>query len=217
MLYINIDMLNNIISFIYGIIINIVDDIYDMNILQNYKLFFEGILLIITIYIIFFTKRLGLVLTILFTIGFFPANYFIPHTINDRMWKVTIALSFIGLLYHFDEIKTNLQNYTKKDYNDILYLILPILVICAIFWLVADKICPDNKDKSLELSNFKLYDRLFQVVVLLLLIKYLPSIIRKKGFKQSYIDAILYGFYGWLGAEVCSFFIILFLRIKKML
>ena len=48
--------MNGVLSFIYGVLVKIVDDIYDNNFLLKYKYFFVTTLLLLTAYIIFFTN-----------------------------------------------------------------------------------------------------------------------------------------------------------------
>ena len=52
--------MNVLLSFIYGFLVKIVDDIYDNNFMLDFKYLFVTILLLLTAYIIFFTKELGM-------------------------------------------------------------------------------------------------------------------------------------------------------------
>ncbi len=70
--------MNALLSFIYGVLVKIVDDIYDNNILLKYKYLFVSALLLLTAYIIFFTKDLY-ILWAPALVGCVPMNTYSPH------------------------------------------------------------------------------------------------------------------------------------------
>ena len=72
---------NNYITILYGILVNFVDDMNDYNTAPHLKLGLEIILAILTIYILYFTKKLGFVTSVLFSFGGLLYIMFASHVL----------------------------------------------------------------------------------------------------------------------------------------
>ena len=92
--------MNALLSFIYGLLVKIVDDIYDNNLITDFKYLFVIIFLLLTTYIIFLTKELGMCLAAgLIANGFMGMFHF--YRIDIFPWKMSVLLGLIGFIYHF--------------------------------------------------------------------------------------------------------------------
>ena len=84
--------MNALISFIYGALVKIVDDIYDNNILLKYKYVFVTALLLLTTYIVFFTKDLYILWIIALGIMGSSVGLFHAPLIDILPWKLSLGL-----------------------------------------------------------------------------------------------------------------------------
>ena len=82
--------MNALLSFIYGVLVKIVDDIYDNNILLKYKYLFVSALLLLTAYIIFFTKDLY-ILWAPALVGLGIIGLFHPPLIDILPWRIYLS------------------------------------------------------------------------------------------------------------------------------
>ena len=95
--------MNALLSFIYGFLVKIVDDIYDNDFMLKFKNLFVIILLLLTAYIIFFTKELGISwILILISLGIL--GIFHSPLIDILPWKLSVVLGFIGFIYYFSNM-----------------------------------------------------------------------------------------------------------------
>ena len=75
-------MKSNIISFIFGLLVKIVDDINDYNVYKKVKVPFEAILVLLTIYILFIDKQLSPIASSIFFLGGIIGFLFAPHIVD---------------------------------------------------------------------------------------------------------------------------------------
>ena len=202
-------MFHNIISFIYGFIMNILDDIYDMSIFQNYKLLFECIFLIISVYILFLRDDIGLILTLVCVIGSIVGILFANHVVNDPAWVISMILGVIGIFYHFDLIKKNMNEISKLNYKKILKFLIPSLTFVIALCLIEDKLVPEN------LSKRKIIDRIIQIILFVILIINISKLDKYLEHNNFLKKIILYSSYGWLGYVISSLLMMLYLISKK--
>ena len=198
-------------AFLYGSLIKIVDDLIDFgskssDLIINLRYIFQTILVIITIYILFFNKNLGIYLALLFILGGIIGTLFAPNIIKDRIWIILISLAIIKLIIDIHKIIDYIKNITKNNIYDIIILLAPLIIICTVFALVEDKLIPE------EFSNKKILSRSFQIIVIILFIKYYKNIMEIANIKGDY-TFIPYVIYPHLGYFMTSVIILLSIKL----
>jgi len=197
-------MNNKIIALLYGILVDIVDDINDSNVGVKYKGFLETALILLTIYILFFNRDLGISASFIFTFGGIMGLLFAPHIVDANIWKITI---FLGVLAFFSYIREILHFINKKDIENFKIIIIPVAILATILSLIEDKFIPE------EVSMLKLYDRIFQVVIITLFINYADTLTKKMSLSEKQKNGLQWAAWGWLGytgASVVSLLYFLF-------
>ena len=180
---------NNYIAFLYGVLVNFVDDINDYNTAPNLKLGLEIILAILTIYILYFTNKLGFVTSVLFSFGGLLYVSFASHVLGPFIFRLVASLAIPPMLYH---ISQNMQYVQDNLY--FLGLLGSSSVIAGILILLEDKMVPE------EFSHRKIVERCFQLLLAMLI----PMYIDKLGLTENQTDAISWVAYGWAGYTVAN-------------
>jgi len=191
--------MNALLSFIYGVLVKMVDDIYDNNILLKYKYVFISALLLLTAYIIFFTKDLY-ILWAPALVGLGIIGLFHPPLIDILPWKLSACIGLIGYIYHFSRIKAVAYNLSKKD---IIFLIF-YASICSIILLMEDKFITE------EYSERKLAIRVLGALLTLVILLYSEKI-----KKLMDVSDLIYDIFVWtriedLGYVFCSILIMVY-------
>jgi len=197
-------MINKYIAFLFGILVKIVDDINDFNIFNKYKLFYETILILLTIYILFFNKGLSPIASCIFGIGGLIAYVFIPHAVDAIIWKLIILLSIPGCIYFIPQFIEFLPYQNKTDIQNLSYFVLPLLIFSVIFSIIEDIIVPD------EYGNKKLIDKMFQSILMILFLFSIDYIDRGINLNDKHKQALVWCAYGWLGYALTSVIILYF-------
>lgn len=187
---------NNHISFIYGVLTNFVDDMNDYNTISKVKIGLESILAILTIYILYFTKKLGFVTSVLFSFGSMIYIFFAPDVLSSNIFRLLAALSFPPMFYHLYE---NLHLIKNNQY--FLRILTYSFVVGGIFIIIEDKMVPE------EFSYRKLFERIFQLLLMILILMY----INKLELTPDQTDAISWIAYGWSGYMVSNIATMLYL------
>ena len=180
---------NNYMAFLYGVLVNFVDDMNDYNKTHNLKSWLEIILAILTIYILYFTKKLGFTTSVLFSFGGLLYVLFASHVLGPFIFRLVAALAVPPMLYH---ISQNIQYVQDNLY--FLGLLASSSVIAGILILLEDKMVPE------EFSYRKIFERIFQLLLAVLILMYID----KLGLTESQSAAISWVAYGWAGYTVAN-------------
>lgn len=199
----------NIISFLFGLLVNIVDDINDFKIKTEWKKIFEFILIAFTIFILYFNKLFRTIGSFVIFIGGIIGLLFAPHIVEAPIWKVIILLSIPSFFYTVNEIWKIKDEISILDINNSIYVILPIIILSTLFSLIEDKYVPE------ETGYKKLFDRIFQCIIVIFFLYYIPKIKQEFNLSDLQINGLKICGWGWLGYVICSVFIIMFLIIKE--
>ena len=181
------------ISFFYGVLTKIVDDINDMEILMDYKLSFELLLLGLTLYVLFMNKSLSPLASGIFFLGGLVALVFAPAAVDADIWKLIIFISFFPFLYHLCNVHQLAQNMESKDIYNLLYISIPLFIGATIFSLIEDRLVPEDN------SYRKLIDKICQVVIVSIFLKFLPIMVEKVDLDAYQEDILRWSAFGWLG------------------
>ena len=173
--------MNALLSFIYGFLVKIVDDIYDNDFMLKFKNLFVIILLLLTAYIIFFTKELGISwILILISLGIL--GIFHSPLIDILPWKLSVVLGFIGFIYYFSNIKDFFNNLKKNDY----IFLTTYSIISGTIMLIAEKVITE------EYSKRKLIIRILALLLSIL------TVIYKDTLKQIIdVSDIVFDIFEW--------------------
>ncbi|MBN20849.1 MAG: hypothetical protein CL678_06120 [Bdellovibrionaceae bacterium] len=173
--------MNALLSFIYGFLVKIVDDIYDNDFMLKFKNLFVIILLLLTAYIIFFTKELGISwILILISLGIL--GIFHSPLIDILPWKLSVVLGFIGFIYYFSNIKDFFNNLKKNDY----IFLTTYSIISGTIMLIAEKVITE------EYSKRKLIIRILALLLSIL------TVIYKDTLKQKIdVSDIVFDIFEW--------------------
>ena len=173
--------MNVLLSFIYGFLVKIVDDIYDNNFMLHFKNLFVISLLLLTVYIIFFTQELAIAWSIiLITLGFL--GIFHSPFIDILPWKFSVLLGLIGFIYHFYNIKDFLYNLNQKDF----IFMIAYTAISGIIMLTAVKLFTE------EYSIRKLIIRTLAVILSIVTIIYKETLQKIIDVSQSVFDIFMW-------------------------
>lgn len=191
-------MNSHYISFIYGILVKIVDDIIDLNIFQSYNLFFKFLLIVLTIYVIFFNAQLSNIASFTFTIGGLIALIFIPHAVSARIWKLIILLSIPKFLQNLQMVIDIYNRLTAHEVKNLYYFVIPVLIWSILFAIIEDILVPE------EVGNRKLIDKFLQSMMMISFILTIDFIAKKIHLKEDHKQLLVTLAYGWLGYAVTS-------------
>jgi len=148
-------------SFIYGILSNIIDYIYDSQLFLEYKLWYESLFIILTLFFFLHNKYISFFGSGLFVFGGIAGILFAPHAVDALIWKICIFISFPIFIYHLFNIKLLINSITNKDITQFIFNVMPIIVFSLLLALLEDYLVPE------EYSNKKLYDKILQFIVLI--------------------------------------------------
>ena len=180
---------NNYITILYGILVNFVDDMNDYNTAPNLKLGLEIILAILTIYILYFTKELGFVASILFSFGGLLYVLFASHVLGPFIFKLIAALAIPPLLYH---ISQKIQ-YIHENMR-FLKLLGAFSIVAGFLIILEDKMIPE------EFSYRKIAERTFQLILAIAIIVYID----KFNLTKTQTSSISWVVYGWIGYTIAN-------------
>lgn len=150
-----------LLSFFHGILSNIIDYIYDSNLFMKYKLWYESLFIILTLFFFLHNKYISFFGSGLFVIGGIVGMLFAPHAVNALIWKFSILISIPIFLYHLFNIKTLINSVSNKDIKQFIFTVIPIIVFSLLLALLEDYMVPE------EYGNKKLYDKLLQFIILI--------------------------------------------------
>ena len=191
-------MKSNIISFIFGLLVNIIDDINDYNIYKKVKVPFETILILLTIYILFIDKQLRPIASIIFFLGGIIGFLFAPHIVDAPIWMTIIVLSVLPFFYTLSRLWAERKEIKIKDWKNALLLIFPLFLFSVVFSLIEDKLVPE------EVSKTKLVERIMQCFMVSIFLYVLPHL--QDQYKLSVIQyqGLEIAAWGWLGYALAS-------------
>jgi len=133
------------VSFIYGIIFKLLDEMYDSNILTEYKEITEFIVLVLTVYLILCNKYISFAYSTIFIILYYALS---SESTEDFVWKAIFFISIVSFIYHL--------LYNFSDIKLLMYsAFLPIFISGGIMGVIDDRIFPEN------FSNRKYIERCF--------------------------------------------------------
>ena len=193
---------NTNIAFLYGILVKIVDDIIDFHIFPQYSLFFQFILILLTIYVVFYNKILSPIASFTFTIGGILAFFFIPHSVNSNIWKIIILLSIPNCLKNITDMSDIYNSLETKDIKNLFYFVFPLLFMATAFSIIEDILVPE------EYSKTKIIDKTFQSIMMMIFIYILPFLAKKINLRKDMMEMLQIFAWGWMGYAITSVIIL---------
>jgi len=195
-------MFLEILAFFVGCLTNIIDYMNDSKIFLKYKLPAELIFFLITLYFFLSNKYISFFGSGLFALGGFFGTIFAPHAIEATIWKSVIYLAIPIFIYHLFNIPLLINELTTKDLTQFIFNVMPIVIGSLILALFEDYMVPE------EYSNKKLYDKLFQFVVLLIFLYMLNN--HKIFINLTDINKLILNLFtlSWFGNIVSGIFIL---------
>jgi len=190
------------ISFFYGVLTKIVDDINDMEILTDYKLSSEILLLALTLYVLFIDKYLSPLASGIFFLGGLIALVFAPAAVDANIWKLIIFMSFFSFTYHLSYIKNTIQDMKSRDMYNFLYISIPLFIAATLFSLIEDRLVPEDN------SYRKLIDKICQVVIVSIFLMVLPVVVEKVDLDTQQENILRWSAFGWLGYSLMNVIIL---------
>ena len=148
-------------SFIHGILSNIIDYIYDSQLFLEYKLWYESLFIILTLFFFLHNKYISFFGSGLFLFGGITGMLFAPHAVDALIWKICIFISIPIFIYHLFNIKSLIHSVTNKDITQFIFNTIPIIVFSLLLALLEDYLVPE------EYGNKKLYDKILQFIFLI--------------------------------------------------
>ena len=154
-------MFLEILSFIHGILSNVIDYMYDSNLFLEHKKVFE--LLFIGITLIFFlsNKYISFFGSGLFVCGGFAGMLFAPHAVEAFIWKSVIYLAIPVFIYHLFNLSALTSDLSTEEIKQFVFKVMPIVIGSLLLALLEDYLVPE------EYGNKKLYDKMLQFIVLI--------------------------------------------------
>jgi len=153
-------MFLEILSFIHGILSNIIDYMYDSNLFLEYQKVFELLFIGITLLFFFTNKYISFFGSGLFVCGGFAGMLFAPHAVEAFIWKSVIYLSIPVFIYHIFNLSALTANLSTEEIKQFVFKVMPIVIGSLLLALLEDYLVPE------EYGNKKLYDKMFQFIVL---------------------------------------------------
>ena len=191
-------MKSNIISFIFGILVNIVDDINDYNIYKKWQTPLETILILLTIYILFLDKQLSPIASSIFFLGGMIGLIFAPHIVDAPIWMAIIVLSILPFLYMLRQLWEERREIDIKDWKNAALVIFPLFLFSVVFSLVEDKLVPE------EVSKTKLVERIMQCIMVSIFLYILPQVHNQYKLSIIQYQGLEIAAWGWLGYALAS-------------
>jgi hypothetical protein len=153
-------MFLEILSFIHGILSNVIDYMYDSKLFLEYKKVFELLFIAITIVFFLSNKYISFFASGIFVCGGFAGMLFAPHAVDAFIWKSVIYLSIPVFIYHLVNLSSLTSGLSSEEINQFLFKVMPIVIGSLLLALLEDYLVPE------EYGNKKLYDKFFQLIVL---------------------------------------------------
>ena len=191
-------MKSNIISFIFGILVNIVDDINDYNIYKKWQTPLETILILLTIYILFLDEQLSHIASSIFFLGGMIGLIFAPHIVDAPIWMAIIVLSLLPFLYTLRQLWAERREIDIKDWKNAVLVIFPLFLFSVVFSLVEDKLVPE------EVSKTKLVERIMQYLMVSIFLYILPQVHNQYKLSIIQYQGLEIAAWGWLGYALAS-------------
>ena len=148
-------------SFIYGILINVIDYMNDSNLFVDYKRICEWIFIGMTVFFFLSDTYVSFFGSSLFLFGGIVGMFLTPHAVDAFIWKSVIYLSIPVFIYHLVHMPSLLEGLTSEDILQFFFCVMPIIVVALLLALVEDYLVPE------EHGTKKLYDKAFQCIVML--------------------------------------------------
>ena len=189
---------DNFIAAAYGALVNIVDDINDYNTVPHLKLALEIILAILTIYILYFTKKLGFVASILFSSGGLFYILFASHVLEPFIYKLIAALAIPPLFYH---ISQNIH-YIQENLR-FLGLLGLSSIVSGFLIILEDKMVPE------EFSYRKIAERTFQLILAIAILVYIDTLELTEN-QTSAVSSVVSGWAGYTIANIATMLYLMF-------
>lgn len=187
--------INNIIPLGFGFLLGVIDNIYDGDLkLSNLtKITIENLIIGLVIYMNYFSKKLSLPTS--FILGGIEGLFILlkpdHNLVGNKLYK---NIGYISIPNFFYNLFKN-RNDLKKIKN-----IIPLYIICVIFWILEDKLVPE------EVSFRKLIDKSFQAVIIFHLLKRLN---KTHKFNNIQKDFLKFPGLGWIGYTPAPIMVIL--------
>ena len=154
-------MFLEILSFIHGILSNIIDYMYDSNLFLEHQKVFELLFIGITLLFFLTNKYISFFASGLFVCGGFAGMLFAPHAVDAFIWKSVIYLSIPVFIYHMFNLSALTADVSTEEIKQFVFKVMPIVIGSLLLALLEDYLVPE------EYGNKKLYDKLFQCIVLI--------------------------------------------------
>lgn len=154
-------MFIEILAFIYGILSNVIDYMYDSNLFLEYKKIFEIFFVGITLFFFLSNKYISFFCSGLVVFGGIAGLLFAPHAVEAWIWKILIYLAIPVFIYHLFNLNALTADIPATEINQFLFKVMPIVVGALLLALFEDYLVPE------EYGNKKLYDKIFQFIVLI--------------------------------------------------
>ena len=154
-------MFLEIISFIHGILSNVIDYMYDSNLFLEYQKVFEFLFIGITLLFFLINKYISFFCSGLFVCGGFAGMLFAPHAVDAFIWKSVIYLSIPVFIYHIFNLSSLTTDLSTEEIKQFLFKVMPIVIGSLLLALLEDYLVPE------EYGSKKLYDKIFQLIVLI--------------------------------------------------
>lgn len=196
-------MFLEILSFIVGCLINVVDYMNDSNLFLKYKFISELLFFCLILFLFLYNKYVSFFGSGIFVFGGGIAGMlFAPHAVEAMIWKSVIYLAIPVFIYHIFNLSSLTADLSKEEINQFLFKVMPIVIGALMLALLEDYLVPE------EFGNKKLYDKIFQTVVLILFIYLLNYSSYFENF--SNINKLLLNLFSisWLGSGIPGIFIL---------
>ena len=203
---------SNIIEFFYGFVSCLTDNYMDIEKTPTQTQIYitnilKGILICLTIYIVYFNKEIGLLSANVLSAGLlFTGVEQLLNNIKSERWStfwpyadqpIYILMSLVAIpkaLTNLHVTYTKIKTLDKNDRNNLIMIIIPTLVLIAGFWVGEHKLIRE------EISFRKLIMRFIIGVLLLIYIISSPFIQNKLHINPEHIKLLNYCAYGFIGA-----------------
>ena len=198
-------MFLEILAFVHGILSNIIDYMYDSHLFLAYKKVFEFLFIGLTLFFFFYNKYISFFGSGLFVFGGFAGMLFAPHAVDAFIWKTVIYLSIPIFIYHLFNLSALTQDLSSEDIHQFIFNVMPIVVCSLLLALLEDYLVPE------EFGNKKLYDKVFQCIILMACLYILNYSIYSNQFTSK--NKLLLNLFAlaWLGNIVSGIYILSYL------
>ena len=195
-------MFLEILAFFVGCLTSIIDYMNDSNLFLNYKFIAELLFFCTTLYFFLSNKYISFFGSGLFVVGGFVGSIITPHAIEAFIWKSVIYLAIPVFMYHILNVRLLINDLSSEDIRQFIFKVIPIVIGSLLLALVEDYMVPE------EYSNKKLYDKIFQFVVLLIFLYMLNN--HKIFINLTDLNKLILNIFtiSWFGNIVSGIFIL---------